>query len=108
MKDKISKIKYRKSLKYFLTFRRDPEGRGCDQGHANYLINKQYIEGCFFYSNIEGPVATVYYLKKIFFDEQFRLLNVHNKPYAIVHQYDKRWNEFSFAVDKIKKNLNIT
>jgi len=40
MKNKILKFKYKKTLKYFLTFRRDPEGRGCDQGHANYLVHK--------------------------------------------------------------------
>ena len=107
MMDKISKHKYKKSLKYFLTLRRDPQGRGCDQGHANYLINKKYIEECSFYSNSDGPVATVYYLNKVVFDENYRLLNRHNKPYLIVHQYDKRWDEFSFAVNKLKKELNI-
>ena len=107
MKDKILKIKYRKSLKYLLTFRRDPEGRGCDQGHANYLVNKQYINECFFYSNAEGPIATVFYLKKLHFDKQLRLLNIYNKPYSVVHQYDKRWDEFSFTVNKIKESLNI-
>ena len=107
MKHKLSTKKYDKSLKYLLTLRRDPQGRGCDQGHANYLINKKYIKECVFYSNAEGPVATVFYLKKIFFDKQFRLLNVHNKPYVIVHQYDKRWDEFSFAINKMKKNLDI-
>ena len=107
MKNKISKIKYKKSLKYFLTFRRDPEGRGCDQGHANYLINKRYLEGCSFYPNNEGPIATVFYLKEIMFDDKSRLLNSFNKPYSVVHQYDKRWDEFSFAVSEIKKNLDI-
>ena len=107
MKNKISKIKYKKSFKYFLTFRRDPEGRGCDQGHANYLVNKQFINESFFYSNAEGPIATVFYLKKLRFDNQLRLLNIYNKPYSIVHQYDKRWNEFSFTVNKIKESLDI-
>jgi hypothetical protein len=107
MKDKISKYKYSKSFKYFLTLRRDPEGRGCDQGHANYLINKEYVKECAFYSNNKGPVATVFYLKKIVFDKQSRLLNSNNKPYLIVHQYDKRWDEFSLTVNKLKKDLNI-
>ncbi len=106
MKKKISELKYKKTLKYFLTLRRDPEGRGCDQGHANYLINKDYIKDCNFYTNEEGPVATVFYLKKILFDEQSRLLNISGKPYSIVHQYDKRWDEFSIAVNNIKENLN--
>ena len=107
MKNKISKYKYKKSLKYFLTLRRDPEGRGCDQGHANYLVHKKYINECTFYPNSEGPVATVYYLKKLVFDEQKKLLNSYNKPYLIVHQYDKRWREFSLAVNSLKKELNI-
>jgi len=107
MKNKILKHKYKKSFKYLLTFRRDPEGRGCDQGHANYLINKRYIDECSFYPNSEGPFATVYYLKKIDFDEKGRLLNNKNKPYLLVHQYDKRWGEFKNAVDKIKNELSI-
>ena len=108
MKNKISQIKYKKSLKYFLTLRRDPAGKGVDQGHANYLINKGFIKGCGFYTNNGGPVATVYYLKNIFFDDDLRLLNSLNKPYLIVHQYDKRWDEFSSIVGKIQKNLDIS
>ena len=65
------------------------------------------MKGCAFYSNSEGPVATVYYLKKIIFDERSRLLSNNNKPYLIVHQYDKRWEEFSSPVNKFKKYLNI-
>ena len=107
MKEKILKVKYKKSLKYFLTFRRDPEGRGCDQGHANYLINMGYVKNCSFYLNSEGPFATAYYLKRIIFDSQYKLLNKFNKPYAVVHQYDKRWDEFYFSVNKIKKDLDI-
>tara|TARA_B110000967_G_C18742834_1_gene488656 strand:+ start:157 stop:972 length:816 start_codon:yes stop_codon:yes gene_type:complete len=107
MKDKLLKHKYKRSLKYFLTLRRDPEGKGCDQGHANYLINKNSIKECGFYTNAEGPIATVYYLKKLVFDKQLRLLNNSQEPYAVVHQYDKRWNEFSSAVNKLKKDLNI-
>ena len=107
MKEKISKYKYKKSIKYFLTLRRDPQGRGCDQGHANYLVNQNYIQECGFYQNSSGPVATVYYLRKIIFDEESRLLNDHNVPYSIVHQYDKRWDTFSSVVEKLKKDLNI-
>ncbi len=107
MNNKISEFKYKKSFKYFITMRRDPEGRGCDQGHANYLVNSDYIKESFFYSNSKGPTATVYYLKKINFDEKSRLLNIDNEPYSIVHQYDKRWNEFSLAVNKLKRDLNI-
>jgi len=107
MRNKMLKYRYKKSLKYFLTLRRDPEGKGCDQGHANYLINKNSIKECGFYTNAEGPIATVYYLKKLVFDKHLRLLNNSQEPYAVVHQYDKRWNEFSSAVNKLKKDLNI-
>jgi|TARA_B110000211_G_scaffold52897_1_gene58414 hypothetical protein len=104
----ISTVKYKKRLKYLLTFRPDKEGRGVDQGHANYLVRKNFIENCSFSSNGKGPVATVFYLKNILFDKNMRLLNILQEPYAVVHQYDKRWSEFSFAVNKMKKDLNIS
>ena len=34
-----------------------------------------------------------------------QLINSINRPYSIVHQYDKRWDEFIFAVSEVKKNL---
>ena len=34
-----SKYKYKKSLKYLLTFRRDKNGRGADQAYANYIAH---------------------------------------------------------------------
>jgi hypothetical protein len=105
MKNYISKFKYKKRLKYFLTLRTDPEGRGCDQGHANYLVHKPIINNVNFYSNSEGPVATVFYLNKIKFDEKSRLINKLNEPYLVVHQYDKRWDEFSKYVNNYKDNL---
>mgnify|MGYP001214290622 FL=1 len=107
MKKNIKKFKYSKSLKYFLTFRRDPQGRGCDQGHANYIVNNNLIKDLAFYTNSGGPVATVFYLKNIIFDKNSNLLNSNNHPYSVVHQYDKRWDEFSEAVKNIKKNLHI-
>jgi len=108
LKKYSSDFKYKKKFKYFITFRPDPEGRGCDQGHANYLVRKEYIKDYSFYTNAEGPVATAFYLKKILFDESSRLLNTSGKPYSVVHQYDKRWDEFLIAVNKIKENLDIT
>ena len=105
MKGYISKFKYKKRLKYFLTFRTDPDGRGCDQGHANYLVHKSIINETSFYSNGTGPVATVFYLKKIKFDNESRLINELGDPYLIVHQYDKRWDEFSKYVNNFKDNL---
>lgn len=107
MKNNIKKFKYKKNLKYLLTFRRDPQGRGCDQGHANFIVNNDLIKDCSFHTNENGPVATVFYLKKIRFDNHSNLLNSNHIPYSIVHQYDKRWNDFIDAVKNIKNNLGI-
>ncbi len=103
----ISKYKYKKKLKYFLTLRSDPEGRGCDQGHANFLIHNSKINNVNLYPNSKGPIATVLYLKKITFNENSYLINELGKPYLIVHQYDKRWNEFEIYINKFKSNINI-
>ena len=105
MKNYISKFKYKKKLKYLLTFRNDPDGKGCDQGHANYLVHKSIINNFSFYSNSKGPVATAFYLNKIEFDEQSRLINELGQPYSLVHQYDKRWDKFSKFVNNFKDNL---
>ena len=105
MKNYISKFKYKKRLKYFLTIRTDPDGRGCDQGHANYIVHNSIIKDVYFYKNSEGPFATVFYLKQIKFDDKSRLINKLGHPYLLVHQYDKRWAEFSSNVDNFKKNL---
>ena len=66
----VSNYKYKKKFKYLITFRPDPEGRGCDQAHANYLVHNSKINEFELYSNSSGPVATAFYLKKIF-DENF-------------------------------------
>ena len=100
-----SDFKYKKKFKYLITFRPDPEGRGCEQGHANYLVHKKIIKDYHLYSNSSGPVATVFYLKKIIFDNESRLINDNGEPYLLVHQYDKRWNEFSQNVKNFKNNL---
>ena len=100
-----SEFKYKKKFKYFITFRPDPEGRGCEQGHANYLVHKKIIKDYHLYSNSGGPFATVFYLKKIIFDSESRLVNDAGKPYLLVHQYDKRWSEFSHIVNNFKNNL---
>jgi len=103
----ILKYPFKKRLKYLLTFRRDKEGRGCDQAHGNYIVYKNFFKNGHLYSNREGPIATVYYLKDIKFNENFQLLNGLGQPYSIVHQYDKRWNEFSDKVNSIKKELEL-
>ena len=103
----IKEVKYKKSLKYLLTFRRDKNGRGVDQGHCNYIAHNKLIKGSYFYSNNEGPIATVYYLEQILFDEKSRLINKIGEPYSVVHQYDKRWGDFSKEVSKLKKDLDI-
>ena len=107
MIDQLSRYKFKKRLKYLLTLRRDKMGRGSDQAHGNFIAHKKLIENSFFYSNAEGPIATVYYLKKISFNKNSKLINGLGEPYSIVHQYDKRWSEFKPHVDKLKKNLNI-
>lgn len=101
------KYKYKKKLKYLITFRRDKNGRGVDQAHANYIAHNNLIKNSYLYKNENGPIATVYHLKKIKFNDKSQLINVLNKPYAIVHQYDKRWDEFENIVNNIKKNLGI-
>lgn len=103
----IKENKYKKKMKYLLTFRRDKSGRGCDQGHANYIAHKKLINGTYFYKNSTGPIATVFHLKKIKFNNDNYLINDLGKPYSIVHQYDKRWSEFENSVNIIKKKLNI-
>ena len=105
MKENIIKYEYKKRLKYALTFRVDPEGRGCDQGHANYIVHNSLIDDYDFYSNSDGPFATAFYLNKINFDEKSRLINSLGKHYLLVHQYDKRWDAFSKDVERFKKNL---
>ena len=103
----ISQYPYKRRLKYLLTFRRDSNGRGCDQAHGNYIAYKNYFKDSFLYSNKEGPIATVYYLKQIKFNEKSQLINSLGEPYAVVHQYDKRWSEFSEKVSLLRNNLNI-
>lgn len=103
----IKKYKFKKRLKYFLTFRRDKTGRGCDQIHSNYLIYKNIIKDYYLYNNYDGPFATVYYLKNIKFNTTGQLINEKNEPYSLVHQYDKRWNLFSEKVNRLKEKLNI-
>jgi hypothetical protein len=105
MKNHITKFKYKKRLKYFLTFRTDPEGRGCDQGHANYIAHSELIKNIKFYSNSKGPVATVFYLNKIIFDKDSKLINELGHPYLIVHQYDKRYDEFIKHINVMKKKF---
>ena len=107
MIQEISKHKYKRRLKYALTFRRDPGGRGSDQSHGNYIAHNKLIKNSFFYSNEGGPIATAYYLEKIKFNKNCELINLGNEPYAVVHQYDKRWDRFKDCVGRIKENLCI-
>ena len=102
-----SKYPHKKRLKYLLTFRRDKNGRGCDQAYAIYIAYKNYFKDSFLYSNKEGPIATVFYLKQIKFNEKLQLINDLGVPYSIVHQYDKRWSEFSEKVKFLRNKLNI-
>ena len=101
----LSKHKYKKKLKYILTFRRDKGGRGSDQAHGNYIAHNNLIPGSFFHTNEGGPIATAYHLKKIEFNNEMKLINKLSEPYAVVHQYDKRWDKFKDSVQAIKKKL---
>lgn len=103
----ISKFNYKKKFKYLLTFRPDPGGKGCDQGHANFLVHNSLIDNLNLYSNGEGPVATVFYLKKIRFDKNSLLINNIGEPYSIVHQYDKRWSIFQKPLANFKTYIKI-
>ena len=64
------------------------------------------INDTFLYSNEKGPIATVCYLDKIIFNNDLQLMNDLDTPYLVVHQYDKRWDEFKKTVEKIQKKLN--
>ena len=105
MINELSKHKYKKRLKYILTFRRDKGGRGSDQSHGNFIAHNDLISNSFFYSNESGPIATAYHLKKIKFNEKNELINLNSEPYAVVHQYDKRWEEFKDNLKEFKKTL---
>ena len=107
MIEETSKHKFKKRLKYILTFRRDKGGRGSDQAHGNFIAHKNLIKNSYFYSNEGGPIATVYHLKKINFNDKSQLINKLNEPYLIVHQFDKRWEVSSNPVNFLKKKLNI-
>ena len=107
MKMMSKKFPYKKRLKFFLTFRRDKEGRGCDQSYAAYLIYNNILLNLKTYSNKLGPFATVYHLTNLKFNDDNVLLNQNNEPYILVHQYDKRWNIFKEKVDFLKIKLNI-
>ena len=99
---------FKKRLKYLLTFRRDKEGRGCDQSYAAYLIYNEILKDINVYGNASGPVATVYHLDKYKFNKQNELINSKNEPYVVVHQYDKKWEIFEDSVNKLKIELGIS
>ncbi len=99
--------KFKKRLKYILTFRRDKGGRGSDQAHGNFIAHNNLIENSYFYPNSSGPIATVYHLNKIKFNKKYQLINSLDEPYLVVHQFDKRWEFFSEAVNFLKKRFNI-
>lgn len=107
MIDETSKHRFKKRLKYLLTFRRDKTSRGSDQSHGNFIAHNKLIDNTYFYANESGPVATVFHLKKIKFNNNFQLVNSLDMPYSIVHQYDKRWGEFENNVRMFKSTLGI-
>ena len=102
------KFPFKKRLKYLLTFRRDKEGRGCDQSYAAYLIYNKILKDINVYGNSSGPVATVYHLDNYKFNNRNELINNKNEPYVVVHQYDKKWEVFEESVNKLKVELGIS
>lgn len=100
MKLMVKNYPYKRRIKYLLTFRRDKNGRGCDQAYGTYLVYKNYFKNFKIHSNYYGPIATVYYLNDLNFNNVSYLINRNKQPYNVVHQYDKRWIEF-------EKNFNI-
>ena len=107
MDNMSKKYPYKKKLKYLLTLRADKEGRGCDQSYAAYLIYKNILKDYKIYSYSKGPIATVYHSKKYNFNDKNELINIKGEPYLVVHQYDKRWNEFKDSVINLKIELGI-
>lgn len=107
MKDMSRKYPYKKRLKYFLTFRTDKEGRGCDQSYAAYLVYKNILKNFQIYDYSKGPVATVYHSKNYNFNDKGELINSKGDPYIVVHQYDKRWSQFKNSVTNFRKKLGI-
>ena len=47
MISELSKNKYKKRLKYLLTFRRDKGARGSDQAHGNFVAHNNFISNSF-------------------------------------------------------------
>ena len=41
------------------------------------------------------------------FNNENELINSKGEPYIVVHQYDKRWDEFKDSVNKLKKELDV-
>ena len=101
------KYPYQKRLKYLLTLRVDKEGKGCDQSYAAYLIYKNILKDYKIYSYSQGPVATVFHSSEYNFNGKNQLINSKGEPYIIVHQYDKRWNEFKDSVSSLKEKLGV-
>tara|TARA_Y100000590_G_scaffold456860_1_gene608284 strand:- start:661 stop:1491 length:831 start_codon:yes stop_codon:yes gene_type:complete len=98
---------YKKRMKYLLTFRRDKAGRGSDQPYAAYLIHKNCLKNIKIYGNASGPIATVYNLSNLNFNNKNQLINDSGNPYVIVHQYDKKWDEFKNRITLPKKYYDL-
>ena len=73
-----------------------------DQGHANFLVHKTIIKDVLLFK-WGRTICYCLLFKKINFDNSSRLINNRGEPYLLVHQYDKRWSEFSNAVNSLKR-----
>ena len=65
MNNYIEKYRYKKKLKYLLTFRPDPEGRGCDQAHANFIVHNNLIKDIKLHKLVMDQLLQYIILKKL-------------------------------------------
>jgi hypothetical protein len=79
----------------------NPKSKGWDQGNHNYVVNLRKFSYAKKYSNQMPFVATLAQsnIKKFIIKKKF--LNLRNKQYDIVHQYDRHIIKFR----KILKNI---
>ena len=76
---------------------------------VNFFIKKYFNKFEWFGMLDQDSLLDVKYInfinEKFNFDNNNRLLNDKGVPYNLVHQYDKRWDEFSYNFQKFIENL---
>jgi len=88
---------YKKKIKYVLLFQTDKESRGVDQAYHNFLIYNNYFKSFELFDNKSGPIATIGFIPNLNFNSNGKLINEKKKIYFLVHQYDRK-------IDQFKKN----